>query len=211
VRFDQDAAPLAPGMERTRTEYRAKSARDLTPAFWVALAVGALVGVSVGLASGWRLALSAAPVAFLVVFIALGLYIVLPGGVNATHVVEVVTRLDLDGDGVVGAPPPREYVPVRLDVTEGTRHRLLNLEITREMGTFASRLLVDSVTFSEAGAGECGVDVLAFRSLRDQLLERGLLAWKNEANPRSGYVMRRGYHQVLRQIVDHSPTGGDVA
>lgn len=204
TRYDAEApVTLAPGMTRTSEEYRPRAVSDLgTPLVWSAVAGIALGGLVALFGESARVASTVGVVVFVVAFLATSAPVILAGpGIG--HKFEEWVHLDLDGDGVVGTPE-REYIPVTLDVVAGTRHRLLNVDITAAVRLFASRLLVDSVTFSEAGAGECGVDALAFRALRDQFIGRGLLAWKNVDNPRSGYVFRRGYHEVLRRIVDYA-------
>jgi hypothetical protein len=208
-RLDQTTEALPVGTTRTREEYRPRTVSDLgTPLVWSAVAGAAVGGFVALLGEPVRAAALVGLGVFGSAFLATSLSVIV-GGTDRLHVLEETIQRDLDGDGVVGAPE-REFVPVTLDVADGTRHRLLNLDLTPALRLFASRLLVDAVTFSEAGASECGVEAATFRAMRDQFLDRGLVAWKNAENPRSGYVMRRGYHPALKAVVDHSPGSGGV-
>jgi len=39
-----------------------------------------------------------------------------------------------------------------------------------------------------------------FVTLRDQLLERGIVAWKNADSPRAGYSFGRGFEAAMRAL-----------
>jgi hypothetical protein len=193
-------------MQRTREEYRPRCVADLgTPLVW-SLTVGLVAGGLVAIAA--RLPLTGLGVGVGVFGIAfvLASYRIIVDGPDRTQVWEQEEWLqrDLDGDGIVGAPE-REYVPVRLDVEEGGRHRFLDLDVTREMGLFAARVITGSAAFAEAAALECGMGKADFEALRDTLLARGVIRWKNPDNHRSGYDFLGGFHATLRAIVDHAP------
>jgi len=212
TRYEEAAqVAFAPGTERTVEEYRTRTLRDIgVPLAFAGISGAIAAGVTALPASWWawwpwQVPVTVGAITLGVVWLFTG-----TGAISDDH--QLVTRTetwlgrDLDGDGVVGQPA-REYVPVRLDVEHGGRHRFLDLDITRELALFASRVIAGSVSFGERGALDCGAAVGEFEALRDELMERGVVRWKNPDNHRSGYDFLGGYHATLRAIVDHSPGG----
>ena len=47
-----------------------------------------------------------------------------------------------------------------------------------------------------------GLDITDYRTLRDELIGRDVLKWKNTKNHRSGYVWTVAAKRVLREIRD---------
>jgi len=109
---------------------------------------------------------------------------------------------------VDGAPPmpERQVVPVRLALQAGAQTRHLDIDITPELQVFARRVLAwreDALaplglSFAEASAGKVGFD--GFLALRDEMMARGLLRWKNPEHHLSGYVFRAGFDEALDYI-----------
>ena len=211
MRLHQEAVPLASGMTRTREEYRPRCVADLgTPLVWSLVAGVTLGGFAAIFDAPPRIAAGVGIGVFALAFLVAS-WPVIAGGPDRTHVWEEWLQRDLDGDGIVGQPE-RPRVPVQVDVTDGKAHRYLNIDVTAPMALFASRLLEGTVDFSERGALSCkvGDDRMSkadFLALRDQLLARGIIRWKNPDSPQSGYDFLGGFHATLRAIVDHSPGG----
>ena len=114
------------------------------------------------------------------------------------------TRLEVDG---TPPTPERQVVPVRLALTDGkhqTRH--LDVDITAELQVFARRVLLWrenekaplGLSFAEAPAQSVEFD--GFLALRDEMMARGLLRWKNPEHHLSGYVFRAGFDEALRYV-----------
>ena len=117
------------------------------------------------------------------------------------------TRLEVDG---TPPTPERQVVPVRLALTDGkhqTRH--LDIDITPELQVFARRVLLWrenekaplGLSFAEAPAQSVEFD--GFLALRDEMMARGLLRWKNPAHHLSGYVFRAGFDEALRYMATY--------
>jgi len=85
-------------------------------------------------------------------------------------------------------------------------HLQLDIDITPELQVFARRVLAwreDALaplglSFAEASAGKVGFD--GFLALRDEMMARGLLRWKNPEHHLSGYVFRAGFDEALDYI-----------
>jgi len=113
--------------------------------------------------------------------------------------------------------PGRPIVPVTLDLVRGSHHTLLEMDITPELQAFAGRVIAwredpDAplgVTFSEAGytraTGESKAD--AFIALRDEMMDRGLLRWKNPAHHLAGYQFRAGFDEAMRYVAEYPLPG----
>ena len=99
------------------------------------------------------------------------------------------------------AEPERHLVTLRLD--EGNTSRYLHdIPMDTPMRMFAKRLHNGTAAFSERGAAECGVTRETFIILRDQLLERGIVTWKNPDSPRAGYAFGRGFEAAMRALAE---------
>ena len=164
TRFDQDAAPLAPGMTRTRTEYRAKTARDLGPSFCWALAFAVPPGVVAGVVATWRHGFAWAGGAFFLAFLVLGAFVVFPGGAKVVHVVETVANVDLDGDKRIG-PPPEVILHADVEHADGkvrpARARVPLAQV-RAWRRFCQRVRDGDCNFSGRAAQRHEVDLKVF-------------------------------------------------
>lgn len=97
--------------------------------------------------------------------------------------------------------PERHLVTLRLD--EGNNSRYLHdIPMDTSMRVFARRLQSGTAAFSERSAAECGVTRETFIALRDQLLERGIVTWKNPDSPRAGYAFGRGFEAAMRALAE---------
>ena len=117
------------------------------------------------------------------------------------------TRLEVGSD----EPPGRPIVPVTLDLVRGTHHTLLELDITPELQAFAERVMAwredpDAplgLSFAEASAGKVGVVPEEFVALRDEMMDRGLLRWKNPAHHLAGYQFRAGFDEAMQYVAEY--------
>jgi len=123
---------------------------------------------------------------------------------------EHVDRLDFD------APEPeRPVVHARLELVSGNTHRLLDVDITPELCTFARRVLEWredehaplGLSFAETPAQSIGVSVDEFAALRDEMMGRGVLRWKNPDNHKSGYEFRAGFDEAMRYVAEYEMEG----
>jgi len=111
--------------------------------------------------------------------------------------------------------PGRPIVPVTLDLVRGSHHTLLEVDITPELQDFAERVMAwrenaDAplgLSFAEASAGKCGVTPEAFVALRDEMMDRGLLRWKNPAHHLAGYQFRAGFDEAMRYVAEYPLPG----
>ena len=111
---------------------------------------------------------------------------------------------DLDGDGEVGKPE-RQTLTVELVTRHagGQRIQVIDLGIEPEKATaLAKGLMVGLQSFSEGSwTGSGGMfSKREFRELRGELLERGLLEWRNAAAPAQGVVLTAPGRAVFRQL-----------
>jgi len=121
------------------------------------------------------------------------------------------TRLEVDS---TPPTPERQVVPVRLALTDGkhqTRH--LDVDITSELQVFARRVLLWrenekaplGLSFAEAPAQSVEFD--GFLALRDEMMARELLRWKNPEHHLSGYVFRAGFDEAMRYVASYPLPG----
>jgi len=116
-----------------------------------------------------------------------------------------------DDDGeVLELAEPQEAQLVTLEIVEGDKRRYLtDIEITPGLQRFCKGVLDGSVTFSEGGAAGCEwKPKAAFIDLRDQMLEREMIAWKNTGNTRSGYHIRPVARRALAELAALPHPGG---
>jgi hypothetical protein len=104
---------------------------------------------------------------------------------------------------VVEADPKRVLVTVNLIDGNATRY-LNDVPVTPEMQEFLTAFLKDPKrdTFAERTAKHYGGNELVadFQILRDKLIKRTMLAWKNKKNPKSGYVWTVPGKRAVRQL-----------
>jgi len=102
----------------------------------------------------------------------------------------------------------REVVPVRLDIEdEKGNHKMLDLDVTPSLQQFAAAVLADKDQFSERGAMELGSQKAErrqeFIALRDEMIDRRLIGWKNTDNHQSGYWWTAAAIRALEEIRDY--------
>jgi len=205
-RLNADAEAAAPSL--VEAEVRVPSGEA------VRLAVG--VGLLAALVAGWQAATGelmwwAVPIraAFVGGIAGVGAYLMLFG-----LFVTDERRDRKRARGVPTAEPPpltvdvsepqRQLVTLRLDSDTSSRY-VHDIPMSAEMRRFAKRLADGLTAFSERGAADCGVSRDDFLTLRDQLLERGVLSWKNADSPRAGYTFGRGFERAMRVLGECPP------
>ena len=121
---------------------------------------------------------------------------------------QTTTRLEMEA-----SPLERPIVPILLDIVRGGQHRYLAIDITSELQVFARRVLLWrenekaplGLSFAEAPAQSVEFD--GFLALRDEMMARGLLRWKNPEHHLSGYVFRAGFDEALRYVAAYEMEG----
>jgi len=111
--------------------------------------------------------------------------------------------------------PERPVVHARLELVSGNTHRLLDVDITPELCAFSRRVLEWredehaplGLSFAEASAGKVGVTPQEFTALRDEMMERGVLRWKNPEHHLSGYEFRAGFDEAMRYVASYEMEG----
>lgn len=197
---------LERGEERELKQYRPKTIHDLAPAFaWgltLSIPTSAIAGIA-GLSRDWALGIGGG--LFVAAFLAASIPVMFNGKPDLIAFFEKMTRTDIDGDGVVGKPV-RKVIPIRLDIIDGRHHRLLDIDITDDLQAFAQAVVDGKTTFAETGAGDFGLHGKRkeeFIALRDALLDRGVIRWKNVENPRSGYDFLRGFDEAMIEVASY--------
>jgi len=102
----------------------------------------------------------------------------------------------------------RETVPVRLDLADGHgNHKMLDVDVTSTLQQFAAAVIADQEQFSERGAMELGSRKAErkqeFIALRDEMIDRALIGWKNADNHQSGYWWTAAAIRALEEIRDY--------
>lgn len=133
--------------------------------------------------------------------------------------IERVTRSDLDGDGIIGAPGQEPTVTpdiTRIEIVEhpaknSTRFSSADFPISPERLSALARDVLNGVPLSEAElvTHRKLISGPKFRALQDLLIERGFAAWKNADNHRLGIGLTYGGQALFRQlsnVVPNAPT-----
>ena len=134
-----------------------------------------------------------------------------PSPRKAVEVLEWMRPWERDSiDEVLELAEPQDAQLVTLEIIEGDKRRYLTgIEITPGLQRFCKGVLDGSVTFSEGGAAGCEwKPKAAFIDLRDQMLEREMIAWKNTGNTRSGYHIRPVARRALVELAALPCPGG---
>ena len=112
---------------------------------------------------------------------------------------------DLDGDGEVGRPE-RQTLTVELVTRHqgGQRIQVIDLGIEPERATALAKGIIAGQSFSEsAWTGSGGVfSKSEFRALRGEMLERGLIEWRNAAAPAQGVVLTGPGRAVIKRLAE---------
>ena len=106
------------------------------------------------------------------------------------------------GVGALEVAQPQAQL-ITLEIVEGaTRRYLTDIELTAELQSFCRRVLAKTITFSEGGADACDWPKTAFADLRDQMIERKFIEWKNAENTRSGYYFHPIAWRALEELAE---------
>ena len=197
------AQPSITAERRTPTGEATIAADVAVPALQAVCTAGAvLVGVGlIALALGWSrdVMLLCGGVAMLG-----GWFWRLAHSDRARHVVETVTRLDLDGDGQIGTQ--RAYTVVqpavaRAAVAAETQQAAASAEraaLLAFVDTCCIRGTSEAAHNIKAGSGP---DRAEYIRKRDTLLSLGVAAWRNPERPKAGWQMAAS-RQRARQLVE---------
>jgi len=108
---------------------------------------------------------------------------------------------DLDGDGVVGKPEPFT-VELVTKHAGGQRMQFIEFGVEEERARMLAKGLVAGRPFSESewtGGGR-PFSRREFRELRTELLERGLLEWRNPRAPAQGVELTAPGRHVMQRL-----------
>lgn len=126
------------------------------------------------------------------------------------HMIERVTGADLNGDNKIGDDPiddePQEK-SFKIEMTQRSdggvkQTQLFTLPTTPEKFTDLARGLVHGQAFSErrwSGSGAL-FSQAEFRTLRDEMIRRGLLRWIDERYPNQGVEITRPGRAVIEHF-----------
>ena len=116
---------------------------------------------------------------------------------------EELERRDLDGDGMVGKPE-RTTLTVELVTRHqgGLQWQIIDFGVAPEKATALAKGIIAGQSFSEgAWTGNGALFSKAeFRALRGELLERGLLEWRNGSAPAQGVVLTAPGRAVFEKL-----------
>lgn len=123
---------------------------------------------------------------------------------------EEVLQQDLDGDRVVGRPE-RQTLSIELVTRKpgGMEIQIIDLGIEPVQAQALARGIMNGRSFSEAewtGNGR-PFSKREFRELRSELLERGLLEWRNPKAPAQGVVLTRSGRAVFSRLAGEDGIG----
>jgi hypothetical protein len=127
-------------------------------------------------------------------------------GTSLLQLVEEVTGKDPNGNGQDKALEPEHHLVVHASLNipnEKGGWDILGLQVSAALQAYC-RALRDhkpGAAFSESGSGEY-LEVRDFHELRDALIDRHVIAWKNRGNPRSGYVFHNSFWHVINWVAD---------
>jgi len=120
------------------------------------------------------------------------------------HVVETITRTDIDGDGAIGTPQ-RAFT-----VANPAQARAAADRSAREQEQASQRAallaFVDRCFTSGTSESAQGVDAGArgdYVKMRDALLSLGVACWKNPNRPKSGWLMAVDREQARDIVAKH--------
>ncbi|MCW4004959.1 MAG: hypothetical protein NWE95_13730 [Candidatus Bathyarchaeota archaeon] len=96
---------------------------------------------------------------------------------------------------------------LRLAVTQDNRIQIFNLNIDPQRIYQAAALVTDGASFTERDLTGSGrpLSQSEFRQLRDELIRRGFLHWRNPAEPRQGTELTAAGRHLFRQLAVMNP------
>ena len=115
---------------------------------------------------------------------------------------EEIVGADLDGDGTVGEPEPVPQV-IRLELTDRPDKAMSFLEL---VGISEADLLRISRLALQDRLSERNINLPreTWQRVRDELVERGLLAWRVDGAPRQGVVTTDAGRQTFERLLNLS-------
>ena len=204
----RDAADL-PSPARTAQPARSASLEaDVLVPVWQSVVTGAIMSIlmAAGLASAGADTVDAIEVSVvsgMVVAAAAWLYLLRDTRRTLWHIEEFL-RADIDGDGVVGQPAP-ETVRVEVASTNTEGYQALvyaDLPGTlSQLRTFACGVLSGRGLAEAAWIGRNGIYSRGqYAQLREELLRRGWVEWRNVNAPAQGLDLTESGEAVFEQI-----------
>lgn len=96
---------------------------------------------------------------------------------------------------------------IRLAVTQDNRIQIFNLNIDPQRIYKAAALIADGASFTERDLTGSGrpLSQSEFRQLRNELIRRGFLYWRNPAEPRQGVEFTAAGRHLFRQLAVMTP------
>jgi hypothetical protein len=128
---------------------------------------------------------------------------------------EKITGADLNADGFVGEPtqptaPVLPLPPIRVELASNNGHSVdfIDLPVKPEKLSALARGLLAGRSFNQtAWTGSAGIFSRSeFDALRDTMIERGLLAWRNPESKAQGCDLTAAGRAVMRRLADLPPT-----
>jgi len=200
---------------RTAAAYKADGMTDgvIVPVL-KSLFLGFTTGVLVGLLA-WAFNATFSPwLAFAVAW-----FVVMPFSFwryseRAMWMIERIAGADLNGDSFVGQPTqqqaPALTAPIRVEVSrdEGRAVDFIDLPVKPEKLPQLARGLLAGRSFNQtAWTGSAGIFSRSeFDALRDTMIQRGLLAWRNPESKAQGCDLTAAGRAVMRRLANLSPT-----
>lgn len=120
--------------------------------------------------------------------------------------VESATGRDVNGDGTTGQPPAPPAAPVRVELAQGTKTRLIDLPATDAQLCAIAQTVLTGGTFSRRGLAEI-VSETEYSALKSAMLAGGLLASKGTGTT-AGVELTPAGRAVLRRLVVVGGGGG---
>lgn len=167
---------------------------------FIFLGVGVLCWLVFDIVDPWK------PAVFLAVLASLGVFFARLWQ-WAILTTEKKTGIDINGDGVIGPKPEKEYVKIQItDVKDNGHVEIKQFQLSAsddQLQKLAIGLLRFNRKFSEkewAGPGK-PFSINEFRDLRSEMIKRGLLAQANSKDPRQGYALTHAGKAVLRHYL----------
>jgi len=133
---------------------------------------------------------------------------------NWVHTAERRTGRDINGDGIIGnprqpVPATPETVRVELIENDGRQMTFADLPVSKPKLIALSRYILNGGTFSINGLSGQGKSFSRpeLEALRDELIKRGFMRWRNPKAPNQGVDFTRGGHALLRTFARQSTHG----
>lgn len=176
----------------------------------VAVPAGLLVGVLIAafkikIPAGW---------AMLITFLLAFLSVFLATSSRGQWLIERLTGADLNLDGFIGEPAPPLPAPesIRVELLQDGGHRgdFIDLPYPEKLPALAAGLLAGRSFNQTAWTGHGALFSRSqFDQVRETMIERGLLAWKNPEAKAQGVELTAAGRAVMRRIAHPTPQSED--